>query len=91
LGGFTCFSDRGGSQPEGLGYELFLGSETSKLIYKIKHTANGSIEKYKARFVSKIFSQKEGKDYDKKLAPVAIRSVHKETTRYMRRSLMSED
>ena len=33
---------------------------TSKWIYKIKHVVDGSIEKYKARFVSRSFPQKEG-------------------------------
>jgi hypothetical protein len=33
---------------------------TSKWIYKINHAENGSIEKYKTRFVVKGFSQKEG-------------------------------
>ena len=36
----------------------------SKWIYKIKHTTNGSIEKYKARFVACGFSHKEGIDYE---------------------------
>ena len=61
---------------------------TSKLIYKIKYDTNGSIEKYKAIFVARRFSQKEGEDYDKTLAPVARRSVHRAATRYMR-SLVS--
>ena len=43
----------------------------SKCIYKVKHAADESVEKYKARFVAKGFSQKEGIDYEETFAPVA--------------------
>ena len=44
---------------------------TSKWIYKIKHAMDGSIEKYKARFVARVFSQKEGINYEETFAPTA--------------------
>ena len=44
---------------------------SSKWIYKIKHKAEGTIEKYEARFVARDFSQKEGIDYEDSFASVA--------------------
>jgi hypothetical protein len=44
---------------------------TSKWVYKIKHATDGSMDKYKARFVAIGFSQKEGEYYDETFAPVA--------------------
>lgn len=42
---------------------------TSKWIYKIKHVIDGSIDKYKARFVARSFSQKEGINYEETFRP----------------------
>eukprot|EP00253_Pinus_taeda_P027409 PITA_27409 len=44
---------------------------TSKWIYDIKHLVDGNIDKYKARFVTRGFSQKEGIDYEETFAPIA--------------------
>jgi hypothetical protein len=51
----------------------------SRWIYKVKQAADGSVEKYKARFVARGFSQIEGIDYGDTFAPIAryssIRSI----------------
>jgi hypothetical protein len=44
---------------------------SSKWIFKIKHVVDGSIEKYKARFVAHGFYQKECIDYGEMFSPVA--------------------
>eukprot|EP00253_Pinus_taeda_P025459 PITA_25459 len=43
----------------------------SRWISKIKYAANGSVEKYKAIFVAKGYSQKEGIDYEETFTLVA--------------------
>jgi hypothetical protein len=51
----------------------------SRWIYKVKQAADGSVEKYKARFVARGFSTIEGIDYGDTFAPVtrysSIRSI----------------
>eukprot|EP00253_Pinus_taeda_P006865 PITA_06865 len=44
---------------------------TSRWLYKINHVADGSVEKFKARFVARGFSQVEGADYEGTFAPIA--------------------
>lgn len=44
---------------------------TSKWIFKIKHAVDVSIDKYKARFVARGFSLKEGVDYEETFALVS--------------------
>ena len=42
----------------------------SKCIYKIKLVADGSVQKYKAIFVARGFSQVEGMHYEEKFFPL---------------------
>jgi hypothetical protein len=44
---------------------------SSKWIYKTKHSTYGNIEKYKARFMARGFSQKEGIYYEETFSPMA--------------------
>ena len=44
---------------------------SSKWIDKIKHAAAESIENYKARFMARGFSQKEGIEYEETFSPVS--------------------
>ena len=43
---------------------------TSKWMYEIKHATDVSVEKYKARFLARGFSQVEGIDYEETFAHV---------------------
>ena len=42
----------------------------SRWIYKVNQATNGSVEKYKARFVARGFSHIEGIDYEETFAPI---------------------
>jgi hypothetical protein len=44
---------------------------SSKWIYKIKHVVDGSVEKFKAIFVARGFTQKEQIDYEETFSSVA--------------------
>ena len=43
----------------------------SRWIYKVKQVADGSVEKYRAIFVARGFSQIEGINYEETFAPIA--------------------
>jgi hypothetical protein len=58
---------------------------TSKWTYKIKHAANGSVEKYKARFVTRGLSHVKGVDYDETYA--ADGSIEKHKARFVAKIL----
>jgi len=43
-------------------------------IFMVKHATNGSIEKYKASFLAKVYSQVEGIEYEETFSPIALYS-----------------
>jgi hypothetical protein len=53
---------------------------SSRWLYKIKHIADGSIGKFKARFVARGFSHREGEDYYMLDFGVHPDSVHTHTS-----------
>ena len=64
---------------------------TSRWLYKLKHVADWSVEKYTAKFVAQGFSQVEGIAYDENFAPISwytsIRSLISIATKCVGRSI----
>ncbi|MCO5575431.1 hypothetical protein L7F22_029232 [Adiantum nelumboides] len=52
-------------------------------VYKVKHNADGTIERYKARLVAKGYAQTYGIDYKETFAPIAKMLQYKLPLRWM--------
>jgi len=50
---------------------------TSKWLYKVKNGVDGSIKKYKAKFMARSFPQKEGEQYDDIFSPISCYTTNR--------------